>query len=93
MIVLDFVSDIRRFAAGLELQDSLNPRTTSRRLDPRVAIGHRVTFMRANSEDRDGAQFLREWLGDLDEVENAGEDTQVLRYPSGELLSRIRSTS
>jgi superfamily II DNA or RNA helicase len=92
VIVLDFVSDIRRFAAGLELQDSLNPRTASRRLDPRVAIGHRVTFMRANSEDRDGAQFLREWLGDLDEVENAGEDTQVLRYPSGELLSRIRST-
>ncbi len=89
VIVLDFVSDIRRFAAGLELQDSLRPPRSGRHLDPRVRLGHSVKFMCANGEDREGARFLREWLGDLEEVENAGEDTHVLRYPPEHLLSQI----
>ncbi|MFC1430122.1 DEAD/DEAH box helicase family protein [Streptacidiphilus sp. N1-3] len=87
VIVLDFVSDIRRFAAGLSLQDSLGD--PSARRDPRVSIGSRVTFMRANDEDERGAQFLREWLGDLQAVENAGEDAHVLRYPPGSALSKV----
>ncbi|MFF9200813.1 DEAD/DEAH box helicase family protein [Streptomyces sp. NPDC014986] len=87
VIVLDFVSDIRRFAAGLELQDSL--RTQTGRRDPRVQIGSEVTFMRANSQDRLGAEFLREWLGDLEAVENAGEDVHILRYPPEEALAKV----
>ena len=83
VIVLDFVSDIRRFAAGLDLQNSLSAKSASQR-DPRVRIGSRVTFMRANDEDRRGAQFLREWLGDLDAIQDAGEDVQILRYPPEE---------
>lgn len=87
VIVLDFVSDIRRFAAGLDLQDSL--RTPSGRRDARVRLGSHVTFMRANEEDYEGARFLREWLGDLRDVENAGEDVQILRYPPDGSLSKV----
>jgi ERCC4-related helicase len=79
VVVLDFVSDIRRFAAGLDLQDSLRRSGSTR--DTRVRIGGKVTFMRANGEDQAGARFLREWLGDLEAIENAGEDVQILRYP------------
>ncbi|MER7795474.1 DEAD/DEAH box helicase family protein [Streptomyces sp. NPDC097640] len=87
VIVLDFVSDIRRFAAGLDLQDALNPGAAG--ADPRVRIGGKVSFMRANQEDQQGAQFLREWLGDLAAVENAGEDTHILRYPPEEALTLV----
>ncbi|MBD3009163.1 DEAD/DEAH box helicase family protein [Streptomyces sp. 5-10] len=87
VIVLDFVSDIRRFAAGLDLQDALRPGRTGG--DPRVRIGSRVTFMRANQEDQQGAQFLREWLGDLEAIENAGEDAHILRYPPESALTLV----
>ncbi|MFI2279728.1 DEAD/DEAH box helicase family protein [Nocardia beijingensis] len=88
VIVLDFVSDIRRFAAGLDLQDSLKSSPGDRK--PRVRIGNKVSFMRANGEDQQGAQFLREWLGDLRAVEDAGEDIQILRYPPDTALNIIR---
>ncbi|MGY1709129.1 DEAD/DEAH box helicase family protein [Geodermatophilus sp. SYSU D00758] len=77
VIVLDFVSDIRRFAAGFELQESLQQKNST----GRVRLGNRVSFQRANMEDTRGAQFLREWLGDVAAVEAAGEDVHVLRYP------------
>ncbi|MFD5511380.1 DEAD/DEAH box helicase family protein [Streptomyces sp. NPDC127051] len=80
VVVLDFVSDIRRFAAGLSLQDSLSTQGSSVR-DPRVSIGSKVRFMRANHADQAGEQFLREWLDDLEAVEDAGEDVHILRYP------------
>ncbi|MEV0971238.1 DEAD/DEAH box helicase family protein [Microtetraspora glauca] len=79
VIVLDFVSDIRRFAAGLDLQNSLDgPRDQTA---ARIRLGNKVTFLHANEEDKVGAQFLREWLGDLKAVEEAGEDVHILRYP------------
>ncbi|MBG6217016.1 superfamily II DNA or RNA helicase [Arthrobacter sp. CAN_A6] len=87
VVVLDFVSDIRRFAAGLELQNSLS--TSIGRRDPRVKIGNKVTFMRANDEDVAGADFLREWLGDLNAVENADEDAHILRYPPEDVVARV----
>jgi superfamily II DNA or RNA helicase len=77
VIVLDFVSDIRRFAAGFDLQESLHQKNST----GRVRLGNRVSFQRANVEDARGAQFLREWLGDVAAVEAAGEDVHVLRYP------------
>jgi superfamily II DNA or RNA helicase len=80
VIVLDFVSDVRRFAAGLDLQDSL--RSGQRRGGAqRVRAGSRVTFLRANETDVDSAQFLREWIGDVKAVEDAGDDVSVLRFP------------
>lgn len=78
VVVLDFVSDIRRFAAGLELRDRLDGADPN---SPRVRLGSKVTFFRAVEEDQSGADFLREWLGDLDAVQDAGEDTHILKYP------------
>lgn len=78
VIVLDFVSDIRRFAVGLDLQDHLEARDS---LNPRVRLGSKVTFMRARSPDQPAADFLREWLGDLAAVQDAEDDAQILRYP------------
>ncbi|WP_199186709.1 DEAD/DEAH box helicase family protein [Cryobacterium sp. M96] len=86
VIVLDFVSDVRRFAAGLELQRALDhdgPRPGS---PVRVNLPSRVIFLRANDEDENGASFLREWLGDLKDIEDAGEDVSVMRYPPVESL-------
>ncbi len=88
VVVLDFVSDIRRFAAGLDLQKSL--RTPHSERNPRVRIGSKVSFMRANGEDHRGAQFLKEWLGDLQAIQDAGEDVQILRYPPESALNLVR---
>lgn len=79
VVVLDFVSDIRRFAAGLDLQNHLTGDRSG--YNPRVRLGNKVTFMRSGNVDEQGARFLREWLGDLKAVQDAGEDVHVLRYP------------
>lgn len=81
VIVLDFVSDVRRFAAGLELQRALEEDGPRPGKTVRVSLPSAVSFRRANEDDADAASFLREWLGDLQEVEDAGEDVAVLRYP------------
>jgi len=79
VIVLDFVSDIRRFAAGLSLKDQLSP---VRAPSPvRVSINNKVTFRRAKSEDPLAESFLREWLEDVLEIEDAGDDSSELKYP------------
>lgn len=88
VIVLDFVSDVRRFAAGLELQSSLETHGPRSGAPVTVNLPSRITFRRANSEDLEGANFLREWLGDLREVEEAGEDVSIMRYPPSELVPR-----
>jgi superfamily II DNA or RNA helicase len=81
VIVLDFVSDIRRFAAGLDLQRSLTADGPRPGRPVRVVLPSKVTFHRANDEDTEGASFLRQWLGDLQEIESAGEDVSIMRYP------------
>ncbi|MCY7288396.1 MAG: DEAD/DEAH box helicase family protein [Cryobacterium sp.] len=81
VIVLDFVSDVRRFAAGLELQRALDKSGPAPGNPIHVSLPSKVIFRNANSDDSDGASFLREWLGDLGEVEEAGEDVSVLRFP------------
>ncbi|WP_157497440.1 DEAD/DEAH box helicase family protein [Leifsonia sp. Leaf264] len=81
VIVLDFVSDVRRFAAGLDLQRSLDEWGPRPGNEVRVKLPNSVTFMRATNKDDEAAAFLREWLGDLEAVEAAGEDVSVLRYP------------
>jgi ERCC4-related helicase len=86
VLVLDFVSDVRRFAAGLELQKSLDEDGPAPGNQVRLSLGSKVTFRHANSEDTEGASFLREWLGDLEEIELAGDDVSLLRYPPARLL-------
>jgi superfamily II DNA or RNA helicase len=81
VLVLDFVSDVRRFAAGLDLQRSLDQDGPAPGKPVRVNLGSKVRFRRANSDDVEGSTFLREWLGDLEEVESAGDDVSLLRYP------------
>jgi ERCC4-related helicase len=76
VIVLDFVSDIRRFAAGIDLQNQLNAGAPSY-----VSLGNQVRFMNISGEDKRAEAFLREWLEDVATVESAGEDDNVLRFP------------
>lgn len=77
VIVLDFVSDIRRFAAGIDLKDSLNDGRSYTRLD----IPNKVTFMKVGGEDPDTEMFLRQWLDDVVAIEDSGEDASILKYP------------
>ena len=77
VIVLDFVSDIRRFAAGISLKDSISKGVGS----TRISLPHKVTFMRLGQEDAGTESFLREWLDDVVAIEGAGEDSSVLRFP------------
>jgi superfamily II DNA or RNA helicase len=85
VIVLDFVSDVRRFAAGMEIEYGLGPEM---RRDDRteVRLGSRIRFLRANEEDVPGANFIREWLSDMQEVQDADDDASVLRFPPVDLL-------
>lgn len=76
VIVLDFVSDIRRFAAGINLKDRLSSNKTTR-----VDIPNKVTFRKVGGEDPQTERFLREWLDDVASIENANEDSSVLKYP------------
>lgn len=81
VIVLDFVSDVRRFAAGLSLMDSLAVGKGVSGKGRRYKINHSITFHRHGGEDSRAESFLREWLEDIAAVESANEDAAVLRYP------------
>lgn len=82
VIVLDFVSDIRRFAAGIDLKDSLEDGRSSRQ-PTRINIPNKVTFRKVSGEDPESEQFLRQWLDDVVAIEDAGEDASVLKFPPG----------
>lgn len=90
VIVLDFVSDVRRFAAGIELGRALDEDGPAPGNPWRVNLKSGVTFRRANEADEAGSAFLREWLGDLQEIEDADEDVSVLRFPP---LTTLPATS
>ncbi len=78
VIVLDFVSDIRRFAAGLNLKDSLEQ---SDRTPIRINLPNKVTFMKVGGEDPNTETFLREWLDDVVAIEGSDEDASILKFP------------
>ena len=78
VIVLDFVSDIRRFAAGISLKDSLEPHSPT---PTRIDLPNKVTFMKVGGEDPQTETFLRQWLDDVVAIEESNEDDSVLRYP------------
>ncbi len=90
VIVLDFVSDIRRFAAGLSLKDSLDDSDgPSPGKTMRIHLPHKVSFRRCGGEDPKTETFLRQWLEDIATVENAGEDASVLKFPPLSLGGRV----
>jgi len=81
VIVLDFVSDIRRFAAGIGLKDNLQDSTQYSTVPQHISLPHKVTFRRVGGEDPQTETFLRQWLEDVAVVEEAGEDASVLKFP------------
>jgi superfamily II DNA or RNA helicase len=90
VLVLDFVTDIRRFAEGLSLGIALDddgPRPGDIRT---VTLPSKVRFMRATEEDFDSKRFLSQWLKDIEVVAEAGEDVSVLSYPNLDLLPNHR---
>ena len=78
VIVLDFVSDIRRFAAGIELKDGLEK---GDRQPTRISIPNKVTFKKVTGEDPGTEKFLRIWLDDIAAIEASGENSSVLKFP------------
>lgn len=78
VIVLDFVSDIRRFAAGISLKDSIHSPSDK---PVRIDLHHKVSFMKVGSEDPNTESFLRQWLDDVVAIEDSEEDASVLKYP------------
>lgn len=78
VIVLDFVSDIRRFAAGISLKDSLGKTESG---STRINLPNKVTFMKVGGDDPETESFLRQWLDDVVAIEDSDEDASVLKYP------------
>lgn len=78
VIVLDFVSDIRRFAAGINLKDSL---VSDEKGSTRIDLPSKVTFMKVGGEDPQSETFLRQWLDDVVAIENSDEDASILKFP------------
>lgn len=82
VIVLDFVSDIRRFAAGINLKNELGEGESPAPGRPvRIRLQHTVSFRRAGEADPGSENFLRQWLEDVATIEDAGEDASVLQFP------------
>ena len=79
VIVLDFVSDIRRFAAGIDLQRKLGSNDSAGAL--RIALPGVVSFRRLGAVDTESESFLKEWLADVAAIEDAGDDASVLKFP------------
>lgn len=75
VIVLDFVSDIRRFAAGLDLKNKLG--NTKRY----IKLGNPVKFVNKSGEDSKAEKFLKIWLEDVASIQDAGEDDHILKFP------------
>jgi len=81
VVVLDFVSDIRRFAAGISLKDNLSAGSEDSQRSVRINLPHKVSFVRVGAEDPKTEGFLRQWLDDVAAIEDAGEDASVLKFP------------
>lgn len=86
VIVLDFVSDIRRFAAGIELKDELRePLTETVRIN--LPCNNRVSFRKVSGEDEGTERFLREWLEDIAKIQELGENDVGLHFPPNPIYS------
>lgn len=81
VIVLDFVSDIRRFAAGLELKDGVEKEDKNGKKATRIRLNNKVTFRKVTGEDEETEQFLRMWLDDVAAIEESGENSATLKFP------------
>lgn len=91
VIVLDFVTDIRRFAEAISLCKALDEHGP-RPGDPVTVTlpSSKVSFRRATGLDFNSKEFLTQWLKDIDAVAGAGEDASVLSFPDLKLLPSDR---
>lgn len=78
VIVLDFVSDIRRFAAGISLKDALGEKEKG---STRINLPNKVTFMKVGGDDPKTETFLRQWLDDVVAIEDSDDDASILKFP------------
>ena len=77
--VLDFVSDIRRIAAGMDLNSGPLDEWGKPRPEPKEAVVHRVGHVvRFTGEQR--TDFVQSYLADVADLQDAGENS-VLRFP------------
>ena len=83
VIVLDFVSDIRRFAAGIGLKDELEKEDipTGSKKPTRIKLPNSVTFRKVTGDDPNTERFLRIWLDDIAAIEESGENSSILKFP------------
>jgi len=81
VVVLDFVTDIRRFAEGLILDRALDADGPRPGDVKHISQRSKVTFMRRTEEDFNSKVFLTQWLKDMENVASAGEDASVLAFP------------
>ena len=79
LIALDFVTDVRRAKAILDLDRGLANRNPigGRGSSPNST----VVFMKHDHRDDAAKVFLEHWLGDTEDLEDAGEDASLLRFP------------
>jgi superfamily II DNA or RNA helicase len=86
VVVLDFVTDIRRFAEVLALGKALEEHGP-RPGDPiTITLPSKVSFRRATGTDFNSKEFLTQWLRDIDAIADAGEDASVLSFPNLDIL-------
>lgn len=83
VVVLDFVSDVRRFAAGISLKNKLSsaPSMGEPTKSIRISLKHKVSFVRSGCDDPQAESFLKEWLKDVSTIEDADEDASILKFP------------
>lgn len=87
-IVLDFVTDIKRIAAGLALRQGLDAPPQNDE-PPELTIGSKVTFLRGNSNDSSGAAFLEAWLSDYKDLDGDELNQAELRFPNPETVNEF----
>lgn len=98
VVVLDFVTDIRRFAEGLSLSKALDsdgpkPGQPAIITLPSGLIhgSSKVSFRRSTEEDFDSKEFLTQWLRDMENIAEAGEDASVLSFPDVKTIPNYRN--
>jgi superfamily II DNA or RNA helicase len=83
VLVMDFVSDIRRVAAAIEINRGVSNSPQY------VNLGKPVSFITPTGNNEKMSLFLDEWLRDVTTIQDAGDDDNVLRFPPKELVNGL----
>ncbi|HYM65491.1 MAG TPA: DEAD/DEAH box helicase family protein [Candidatus Sulfotelmatobacter sp.] len=83
VVVLDFVSDIRRVAAAVEINRGVSDSPQY------INIGKPVKFFTPSGENNKLSNFLDEWLKDVATIQDAENDENVLKFPPEEIIKEL----